>query len=63
MPEELERPPLAPIVAVVAAGIVGVFVLRWMLRAIVGGLKFALLCAVIAAVIYGVSRLRSGDDD
>ncbi len=63
MPEELERPPLAPIVAYVVAGVVAVFVLKWALRAIIGGIKFALLMIVIAAVIYGVSRLRSDADD
>ncbi len=64
MPDDsLERPPIAPIVAVVVGGIVGVFVLRLVLNTIIGGIKFALLCVAIAAVVYGVSRLGSNADD
>ncbi len=64
MPDEsLERPPVAPIVAVVVAGVVGVIVLKWVVGTIFAGVRFVLLVAVIAAVVYGVSKVRSSSDE
>lgn len=61
--DSLERPPVAPIVAVVVAGVVGILVLRWLVSALFTGIRLLLVLAVIVGVVYAVSRLRKSSAD
>lgn len=61
--DSLERPPVAPIVAVVVAGVGGILVLRWLVGALFTGVRLLLVLAVIVGVIYAVSRLRGKNAD